>query len=259
MWLGNSQKVLGNSAGAMNGDGSRKLLLHSTEGSTVEGAVAAYRQNNSWPHLTVDCPRRRIVQHLPLDVAARSLRNTSAAGETNREGTVLVQIEMVGTATRPTTLGSPEDLVWFAERVVQPICKWGRIPIASTVRWVSYPASYGLGAKQRLTTAAWDAYSGILGHQHAPENTHGDPGSIDIGWIIQHATEEEDDMTLDQLIEALEGKGPDKRLRGVFKGLIQGSGLDALREHEKEDDERGAWRGQIKATVKEVLDEREAG
>lgn len=200
MWLRNAVRITGTSAGAMNGDGSRKLLLHSTEGSTIEGALAAYRAHNSWPHLTVDCPRRRIVQHLPLNVAARSLRNMPGGVDaTNKDGDVLVQIEMVGTATQPTTLGSPEDLIWFAEQVVQPICKALDIPMRSTVRWVSYPASYGTQAPQRLSPAAWDAYSGILGHQHAADNDHGDPGSIDIAWILRAATEEEDDMTEAQL------------------------------------------------------------
>ncbi len=69
------------------------------------------------------------------------------------------------------------------------------------------------------------------------------------------APPQEDDMTIDELIEALEGKGPDRRLRDVFKGLVQGAGLDALRPHEKKDDERGAWRGQIEDVVREVLDE----
>lgn len=194
MWLRHAEQIIGNDAGSMNGDGSRKLLLHSTEGSTIEGAVAAYKANNSWPHLTVDCPLRRIVQHLNLTVAARSLRNAAGGVETNRDGTILVQVEMVGTATHPTTLGSPEDLVWFAEQVVRPVCVPLHVPIATTVAWPSYPGSAGLDAPQRLSAGAWDAYSGILGHMHAPENTHGDPGSIDIAWILRATTEEDDFM-----------------------------------------------------------------
>lgn len=230
MWLRNAEQIIGNSAGTMNGDGSRKLLLHSTEGTTVESAVAAYEAHNSWPHLTVDCPRRRIVQHLDLTVAARSLRNTpGGADETNRDGTVLVQIELVGTAVHPTTLGSPEDLAWFAHEVVRPVCAQLHIPIATSVTWASYPASYGAGAAQRLSVAAWDAYDGILGHMHAPDNTHGDPGSIDIAWVIRAATEEEDvdEATFKEWFK--EAAAGDHKLLAdinhqVFKVLVPGLG-----------------------------------
>lgn len=252
MWLRQAEQVIGNSAGSMNGDGSRKLLLHSTEGSTIEGAVAAYRANNSWPHLTVDCPRRRIVQHLNLTVAARSLRNTpGGADQTNRDGDILVQVEMVGHAGTPTDLGSPEDLTWFGREVVRPVCVGLHIPMRTSVRWVSYPASYGTTADQRLSPGAWDAYSGLLGHQHAPDNSHGDPGSIDIAWILRAATEE-DDMTTDELLKALQ-KGP---LRAELKEITQGAGLDALRESREDGDGRGTWRDQVEDIINDVLDRR---
>jgi hypothetical protein len=237
----------------MNGDGSRKILLHSTEGSSIAGAVGAFRANNSWPHLTVDCPRRHVVEHLDLMVAARSLRNTpGGADETNRDGTVLIQIEMVGSAVHPTTLGSPEDLTWFGREVLRPLHDLTGVPLVSSVRWESYPASFGANARQRLSPAAWDAYNGILGHQHAPDNQHGDPGSIDIAWIIRAATEE-DDMTVDELLKALQ-KGP---VRDEFKEIATGAGLDALRESSESRPDRGAWRAEMTGLINEVLDERD--
>lgn len=193
MWLAHAQRIPGNSAGAMNGDGSRKLLLHSTEGSTIEGAVGAYTKNNSWPHLTVDCRQRRVVQHLPLDVAARSLRNLSGGEETNRDGTILVQVELVGFATNPATIGTAADLEWFGREVVAPICGLTSVPATTGVAWLAYPASYG-ASPVRLSGSAWDGYSGVLGHMHAPENLHGDPGAIDINRILaaaRGATQEE--------------------------------------------------------------------
>lgn len=198
MWrLPSSNWIGGNSAGSMNGDGSRKLLLHSTEGTTIAGAVGAYQANNSWPHFTVDCKRRQVTQHLDVHVAARSLRNDpGGADQTNRDGSIHVQIEMVGFAGSPESIGSTEDLAWFGREVVRPICAEGAIPIQSTVTWVRYPNSYGKLASQRLSPAEWDAYSGVLGHQHAPDNSHGDPGLIDIHEILNAArgVPMEDDM-----------------------------------------------------------------
>jgi len=197
MWLAKAERITGNSAGTMNGDGSRKLLLHATEGGSIAGAVGAYTTNNSWPHLTVDCPERRIVQHLPLDVPARSLRNAAGGQETNRDGKILVQIEMVGFAGTPATIGSKADLEWFGREVVAPIARLTGVPLTSTVRWVAYPASFGKQAAQRLHGSDWDNYSGVCGHQHADENDHGDPGAIDIATILSAARGEDDDMALD--------------------------------------------------------------
>ncbi len=191
------EQMPGNSAGAMNGDGSRKLLLHSTEGTNIEGAFGAYRKNNSWPTFTVDCRKRRVVRHLPDTVAARSLRNKAGGVETNRDGTILIQIELMGFAGSPESIGSREDLVWLGTEVVGPLCRRNAIPIVTSVRWAPYPASYGVNATQRLSPAAWDAYSGVLGHQHAPENDHGDPGAIDIETILS-AARGDDDMAWTQ-------------------------------------------------------------
>lgn len=197
MYLPGIETIEGQSAGAMAGGRGRKLLLHSTEGSTIEGAVAAYRARNVWPHLTVDCHRRRAVQHLPLQLAGRSLKNKAGGVETNRAGQYLVQIELVGFAQRPETIGDTDDLDWFARTVVRPIHEATGIPLYTQVTWVPYPASYGEGAAQRVPAYRWADLSGIVGHQHAPENDHGDPGALDVARIIATASNpQEDDMAL---------------------------------------------------------------
>ncbi len=76
--------------------------------------------------------------------------------------------------------------------------------------------------------------------------------------VIPRVRGEEDDMPIPEFIEALEGKGPSAKLRKVFKGLIQGSGLDALRKPTQADPGNGAWRGQIEQIVDERLDARDA-
>ena len=177
-----------------------KLLLHTTEGTSIEGACAAYKTNNSWPHETIDCrPGHgyRICRHLGYDVAARSLRNLSGGVETNRAG--VIQLEIVGTATNPAGI----DWEWLGREIVGPICRQVGIPVQSSVAWVAYPASYGQNAPQRLSPNGWTNYKGILGHQHAPENDHGDPGLIPIELLLDAAalpdpepdsSEDDDDM-----------------------------------------------------------------
>jgi len=180
--------VPGNSAGPYTSPVD-KLLLHTTEGGSVEGAIAAYQANNSWPHFTVDFRYGRpprVVGHLDYRTqAARSLRNLAGGVQTNTDG--VVQIEVVGSAVRP------DEIDWAAvgSTVVAPICAELGIPVVSSVTWLPYPASYGNTAF-RLSPVAWTAYKGVLGHQHAPENAHGDPGAIPIGVLLAAANQEDD-------------------------------------------------------------------
>jgi len=180
------ERIDGNSAGAMIAPyGARKLLLHSTEGNSIEGAISSYRLRNTWPHLTVDAHNYTIADHLPLEWSARSLANAPGGVQTNLAGAILVQIELVGHAEAPELFG---DLEWFARSVVEPICWHLDIPLTCDVSFIPYPASYGIGAGQRLSGGAWVDYSGIIGHQHVPENYHGDPGAIDVAAIINAAS-----------------------------------------------------------------------
>lgn len=204
-WLDGWDRVPGNDSGTWaDGTTAPKLLLHTTEGGSIDGAVGAYRANNSWPHVTVDPARRRRVQHVPLDRPARALRNTSTPGQTNRSPTV-IQVEIVGKAAE--TPGWDDECDWLGTDVVGPLCRAAGIPIRTTVTFHGLDAGFTLAsttARQRLTRAQWDSYRGILGHQHAPENTHWDPGGIDIARIIAAAnrttptgpsTTGDDDMT----------------------------------------------------------------
>lgn len=196
-----------------------KFLIHTTEGTSIAGAISAYRANNSWPHATIDCRigrTYRICGHLDLDVPARSLRNQAGGVQTNRDG--VLQVEVVGSASRPSEI----DWAWFGKNVLGPWCRLKGVPLTSTVPWVPYPASYGEKAAQRLTAPGWTAYRGVLGHQHCPENSHGDPGAIPIVTTLAaagSALPEEDDMpTADEVAEAVwarrindvdgEGSGP---------------------------------------------------
>lgn len=161
-----------------------KLGIHTTEGGSIEGAVAAYRSGNSWPHDTVDFrfgKPYRICRHLDYDQGARSFKNEPGGVQTNADG--VIQVEVVGFATNPSQI----DWEAFAREYAGPVCSLNRIPVQSSVRWVPYPASYGVGASQRLSAAAWTAYKGILGHQHVPENSHGDPGAVPIEVILRSA------------------------------------------------------------------------
>lgn len=147
----------------------RRLVLHTTESagwpSYQDGAVA--------PHLTYDGTIWR--QHYPLSTSARALANRPGGVETNRW---CWQVELVGTCERggPGTYWPDADLSdlrafleWMADH--------HGLPLTGPPLWSPYPASYGTW-RGRMTPSEWKAFSGVCGHQHVPENTHGDPGDL---------------------------------------------------------------------------------
>ena len=165
-WLPFAERVDGRSAGAHVG-GGWKITHHTTEGTTAAGAIAAYRQNDGWPHFTAEWRGGdlRLIQHLPLEVAARALVNPPDAWETNRARTI--QIEHVGFARRSGG--------WSIARyaAIGRLCRWieresgcprGVVPGVDFAR------------PHRLSGRAVQEGAGHHGHVHGPGNDHTDPG-----------------------------------------------------------------------------------
>lgn len=180
--------------------GAWKALLHGTESSALPG----YDGGAKAPHFTV-VPNKttqtvKVYQHFDTARPSRALRNLAGGVETNRER--VIQIEIVGTSD-PRAAGAmillsaaPRWLLDGLARLMRWIEGAHGIPRVSTPRpWLPYPSSYGATAA-RMTGPEWDGFSGWCGHQHAPENSHGDPGDIDITYLL--VTSKEDEMTDEQ-------------------------------------------------------------
>lgn len=178
-----------------------KALLHGTESSALPG----YDGGAKAPHFTVvpDKTTRtvKVYQHFDTGRPSRALRNLAGGVETNRER--VIQIEIVGTSD-PRAAGAmillsaaPRWLLDGLARLMRWIEQAHGIPRVSTPRpWLPYPSSYG-ATRARMTGPEWDDFSGWCGHQHAPENTHGDPGDIDITYLLSPT--KEDDVTPEQI------------------------------------------------------------
>ena len=145
-----------------------RIVLHTTEGSSIEGAEASYRSSTSYPHFTIDATR--IHQHIGIDRAARALLHPAGTAQTNRMNAI--QIEIVGHATDSTPVSDPlrRLVAWIRLQVkVEPTA-----PV-----FKPYPSSYG-SSSVRFSDDMWRNFSGICGHQHVPHNDHGDPGAMDL-------------------------------------------------------------------------------
>ncbi len=179
-------------------------VLHTTEGRTVP----TYGGGASAPTFTalpdIKARRLRWYQHFDFDVSSRALVNRSGGVETNSLNAV--QVELVGTCDErhaETWDGKRAgvDYLFWPDAPDWAITELGRfirwcsdnhgIRMQSTVTWKPYKkgqvgGSFGSNGV-RLTGAAWAKYYGWLGHQHVPENDHGDPGDLPIAAILTAA------------------------------------------------------------------------
>jgi hypothetical protein len=200
-------------------------VLHTTEGRTVPD----YRGGRDAPNFTAlpDIPNRKLrwYQHFDFDTSSRALVNAAGGVETNTANAV--QVELVGTCDERNSVtwdGKragvdyifwPDAPDWLLAELALFV-RWAHeqhgVKLSSTVTWKAYKkgqtgGSYGANGV-RLTGAQWGAYYGWLGHQHVPENDHGDPGNLNFARVLDYARgktpdpSEEDDMPTAQEIAA---------------------------------------------------------
>lgn len=174
-WYPAAIRKVGNSGGSYTG-GPFKGVLHTTEGSSAAGAIGAYAANNSWPHFTVDRDGK-VYQHVGIDVAARALRNESGGVQTNRDSAI--QVEVVGWASKPA---------WPLVQVeaLRKLMRWveAQTGIQPTGPVFGSGEQYGYRNPLEFSPSTWDAFNGWCGHQHVPENSHWDPGAIDLKTLL---------------------------------------------------------------------------
>ena len=183
-------------------------VAHTTEGRSVP----SYSGGAEAPTVTglPDCKAKKLrwYQHYDVDESARALMNKLGGVETNTAN--VFQIELVGTCDPKTRdawvkAGHRQDIdfiYWpdapeWALAEVAWLVRWlhdqHNIPLSCVKDWLAYgkdsrrpgvtPASYG-ASPARMSMAAWRKFTGWCGHQHVPENDHGDPGSMDFARVI---------------------------------------------------------------------------
>ena len=189
IWLPDATRFNGRRAGGQPGDRRRadlppRLTGHTTE--TPPGTAEAVAKNLAWPYtMIVDPTNRQILQLLPLDSTAYSLRGTHAATgakiETNHLGKMHPQIAIVGYAKDMDDL-SAADLDWLADEVFGPVMELCDIPNV-------WEPTHGEGegvvlastrSPIRLNRTDCETYSGVLWHQHWYGQDHWDGGAINV-------------------------------------------------------------------------------
>lgn len=189
-----------------------KGCLHTTEG----GGWPVYDGWTIMPHATImPLPGSGIRgrQHLPFSQGSFALRNTAGGVQTNRD--FVFQFELIGTCNKGGLADEAGAYYWpdaddavladLYRKVIKPLSAAYGIPIRSQP-WQAYPASYGPRGDTntvRMSGPSFDGWSGWLGHEHAPENSHGDPGAFPWSRMLEVAQ----DMALsDSDLEKIEDR-----------------------------------------------------
>ncbi|MFF0588388.1 hypothetical protein ACFYWD_20725 [Streptomyces sp. NPDC003781] len=214
---------------------SNVIVWHTTEGTSLP----SYGGGASAPNFTAkpDFTAKRLVwyQHFDFDVSSRALVNKSGGVETNTLN--VCQVEIVGTCDPATHkkwgstphLYTPELPDW-AVRDLAAFAKWAHdhhgVPLTSGVTFKAYPSSYG-ASSVRMSASKWSSYRGHCGHQHVPENDHGDPGLLPMAAILARAAgktttptdQQEDDMpSAAEVAKAVWTYGIENQFRKDSKG-----------------------------------------
>ncbi len=184
-----TQHPISGSSGSYTG-GPFKIVHHTTEGPSAQGAFDAFAAHRSDPHFTVD--RTGVFQHIDTGVAARALRHKLPDGiQTNRESAV--QIEVVGfagAAKNPQTL-----------RNVARLCRWIEAAHHVPRLWPSGPPkpprNGGDPGGHNRDSANWDGKGGHFGHSHVPDNVHWDPAytAVEAAYVLAAEFDEAGHLT----------------------------------------------------------------
>lgn len=190
VWIPGFTRVdLGLTGGPYDDWATPKALMHTTEGASVGGARKAFAPYP--PHACYDPVTRQGEQYVPLNRHSYSLRKSESDDE------YCIQIELVGFAGQ-THLWSDTMLRNVAYDVVRPIRALVGVP--DVVVWKGFHGE-GEGmvlastkSPLRLTDAEFRAFSGWLGHQHAPGtgtdgDEHWDPGRLPMRKILDLSRE----------------------------------------------------------------------
>jgi len=179
-------------------------VLHTTETTGWPGYEGGATAPNYTARPDFNAKRLRWRAHFHDEMSSRALRNLAGGVETNTLNAV--QVELVGTcdsAKRDLWVKAgmkrdrdflfwPEAPEWALRDLavfVVDMHKRHHILIQGPDVWMAYPASFGISNPNRFTFSQWRAFFGWCGHQHVPENAHGDPGALPWAKVVEYALE----------------------------------------------------------------------
>lgn len=181
LWVPGAERQPESNGGSMAG-GPPRVIWHVTWDQLGAGgrmprfdSVARYLRGVDFcPHLMWDPWGGRIMQFYPATTSARAVRNRAGGVETNRQGSVCLQIE-----------------TWFSPGAVVNGVKYATVadtPCVNLERIMGWARGWGVpdvwpGGWPRWSgnsrdSSRWVSQAGHYGHSQVPENDHDDPGPM---------------------------------------------------------------------------------
>jgi hypothetical protein len=159
-------------------DAPARGVLHTVEANYYRPSQDDYYGHRNPPHFTITTGGVAY-QHYTTARAARALRHPRRTPDTNRMNAI--QIELVGYARSIHLMPGQQ----FGK--LREIMRW--IESVHGVRREAPlefrgPEAYGEDAPYRISDKEWAKFNAWLGHQHVPNNSHWDPGKINIDALL---------------------------------------------------------------------------
>lgn len=208
------------------------LTLHTTEGTGWDSYDGGAKAPNytGMPPIGAKPGKWRV--HFPDEKSSRALVNSSGGVETNTLNTV--QVELIGTCDPKHakvwgTMIAGKDYVYWPEasraqlnwlaKFVADMHKRHGLKLEAPKPFKEYPGSYGTFNGVRMTFDEWRHAAGIVGHQHIPENVHGDPGNININLVLQFARQIVGEGYQVNPVPAPKSSGPGAKVQSAIDDL----------------------------------------
>lgn len=241
--------------------GVDKVVLHTTEG----GGWPDYDGGAKAPHATYHPELHQFRQHFELNRSARALMDPDGTPVRENRDRV-VQLEIICSCDR--AYAEKHGLLYVEDLDDEAIEDIGGfiallhrgygVPLVKAPLWLPYPASYG-NSRARMSSAEYDAFRGVCGHEHVSGNLHGDPGSIPINQIMAAAEwaagEELDYMATPEAKAQLDRIERMLAQQFVLEGKRWAQTQDTLVAHDKQEDGRYAELHQVHQKIDALLQE----
>jgi hypothetical protein len=150
---------------------------------TAVAGARALRAAGHDVHFVFNPLSGQVAQMLPAYRSARALKNRAGGVQTNRLGSVCLQVEVIGFAEHPFT----SHLTAAGRAGLGKLVAFARAHGIPDVWPMGSPPEYPRGYAVR-DPRVWTSRAGHYGHSQVPENDHGDPGAIDIRVLWAAAT-----------------------------------------------------------------------
>lgn len=192
-----------------------RVIWHTTEGSSVEGAVARLREQFSAPHFVIGPDR--IVQMRPLWAQAATVRGDNSNAW---------QVEVVGfSKTTPWLPEAPTRrpfvalLRFFNDRLGVPLARPdGWKDDCSDIEGVWATEGNSRRRSGRATT-----FRGHVMHLEWPGNTHWDQGAIRWSDLLEEARDDMTDAERERLATALENSKKAVAIVNAVEDFLEGT------------------------------------